>query len=209
MSGTISPHLTCHAPAMVLTIVSARPQRPGPDGSKTRPGTVHLAYRRVLAVSDNSEPADLGLAQADCRAEGCVVVRGPAEIDLSNAGSLRDELTSAVDLGSALVIADLTCTAFCDCAGVTALLAAGEHAARQGAALSVVACRKAVLRAFELTDLPRRLEVYPTVVAAVSRQPAVRTRPGPGRRSQITWLSHRRGTAGAGSGLQPDRSQSP
>jgi anti-sigma B factor antagonist len=134
-----------------------------------------------------------------------MAVRGPTEVDISNSGRLQDDLISAIGLRSALVIADLARTTFCDCAGVTALLTAGRYAHEQGTELSVVACSAPVLRTFDLTGLPRQLAVYPTIEAAISREPTAprSSRPGP-----VTSLSARRGTRAPESVPRPDQPRS-
>jgi anti-sigma B factor antagonist len=100
-------------------------------------------------------------------AVGCLIARMPAEIDIANAGQVRSDLLAAIDRGAAVVVADLSRTSFCDCAGVSALLAAASHAARAGAELRVVARASAVLRTFTLTGLVQALPVYPISADAV------------------------------------------
>jgi anti-sigma B factor antagonist len=99
-----------------------------------------------------------------CRRSGepSTIVALPAEIDISNAERVRLDLGQAVDLGFRVIIADMSRTSFCDCAGVSALLAAAGQAARTGAELRVVARAGAVLRTFELTGVQLALPVFPT-----------------------------------------------
>ena len=99
---------------------------------------------------------------------GWAVVMLPGEIDVANAGQVRSELLAAIDAGHPVVVADMSLTTFCDCAGVSALLAAGSHAARSAAELRVVARARPVLRTFDLTGLPLALPVHPTGSAALS-----------------------------------------
>jgi anti-anti-sigma regulatory factor len=51
-----------------------------------------------------------------------VIVALPAEIDLSNAEQVYDQLAAALASGAAVVIADFTGTRFCDCACLNRLL---------------------------------------------------------------------------------------
>jgi anti-sigma B factor antagonist len=181
----------------------------GRYGSKTWPGTVpHLLG--VLAMSDDR---DLRHA-ADRRgrvpggwgrsAEGSIIVSLPAEVDIANADAARLDLVEAIGHGFRVVIADMSRTSFCDCAGVSALLAAGAQAASAGAELRVVARARAVLRTFELTSLALALPVYPTSSDALS-EAAIATGPRPAGRL----LSRRERTAAGESGPQLDQPQCP
>ena len=66
------------------------------------------------------------------------VVTLPGEIDISNDGQVQDTLTSALDDGTAVLVADAGATAFCGCSGVTALLLTHHRAAAARAQLRVV-----------------------------------------------------------------------
>lgn len=90
------------------------------------------------------------------------IVPLPAEVDIANADEVRRDLVQAIDDRYRVVIADMSSTSFCDCAGVSALLAAGAVAARAHAELRVVAKAGSVLRTFELTGLQLALPIYPT-----------------------------------------------
>jgi anti-anti-sigma regulatory factor len=59
------------------------------------------------------------------------IVTLPAEIDVTNAQSIGDELHAAFGPGVAVVIADMTGTAFLDSSGIRYLLLASEHAHRR------------------------------------------------------------------------------
>jgi len=65
--------------------------------------------------------------------EGVVIVRLPAEIDVSNAEQVRMGLCAALTPGVRIVVADLTGTTFCDVAGVRSLARARICAAAQSA----------------------------------------------------------------------------
>ena len=79
----------------------------------------------------------------------------PDEIDFVNAGSVGERLVVAIVPGVAVVIADLTVTVFCDCAGVRSLLRAGRRASAVHAELRLVAGARAVLRILELVGADR------------------------------------------------------
>ena len=59
-----------------------------------------------------------------------VIVALPAEIDLSNAEQVYDQLSAALASGAAVVIADFTGTRFCDCACLNRLLRVHNQAGR-------------------------------------------------------------------------------
>ncbi len=101
-----------------------------------------------------------------CLAGPVVVVVLPDEIDFVNADSAGERLAAALVPGVAVVIADLTVTVFCDCAGVRSLLAAGGRASAVHAELRLVVCAGAVLRILELLGADQVLPVYPDLGAA-------------------------------------------
>jgi len=61
----------------------------------------------------------------------------PAEIDLTNAERLYDQLYAAVISGAAVIIADFTATSFCDSAGLHRLIMIHKRAAARNAQLVV------------------------------------------------------------------------
>jgi anti-anti-sigma factor len=96
------------------------------------------------------------------------VVTLPGEIDVSNAGQVQDTLTSALDGGTAALVADAGATAFCGCSGVTALLLTHHRAAAAGAQLRVVVGSPSMRRILELTAADQVLNTYPTLAAALA-----------------------------------------
>ena len=96
------------------------------------------------------------------------VVTLPAEIDASNDGQVQDMLTSALDDGTAILVADAGRTAFCGCSGVTALLLTHHRAAAAGAQLRVVLGSPSMRRILELTAADQVLNTYPTLAAALA-----------------------------------------
>jgi anti-anti-sigma factor len=122
----------------------------------------------VLAVSEYGE-----LAEAEGETDGSArrgvdwtIVSLPAEVDIANADQVRADLIAAVRLGCPVIIADLRRTSFCDCAGVSLLMAAASQALRAGAEIRIVASARSVVRTFELTGLPLTMPVYPTMTDA-------------------------------------------
>jgi anti-anti-sigma factor len=109
-----------------------------------------------------SSPAPVTLTRAEP-----VVVRLPAEIDMSSADAAAAQLSDACAPGLT-VIADLSATTFCDLSGVRALLAAHKEAAGGGAQLrAAVPPGGAVRRLLALLAADTILKVFPSVAAAL------------------------------------------
>jgi len=92
----------------------------------------------------------------------------PAEIDMSNAELVREDLLSAVAQGASRLIADMTATTFCDSAGVTVLVRAVRDATAHGSGLRLAARAPAVTRVLALTGVDKLIGVYPSVAAALA-----------------------------------------
>lgn len=96
------------------------------------------------------------------------VVSMAAEIDVTNAGEMLTLITAALGPGVSVVIADLTATRFCDCAGLRHLLLASRQAAAAGAQLRLAILPDGPIgRVVELTDINRHVAVYPTLQLAI------------------------------------------
>lgn len=119
----------------------------------------------------NAERQADGAATAVSAEPGWTLVSLPAEVDIGNADELRANLIAALRHGSTVVIVDMSRTSFCDCAGVSVLLAAASQALRAGAEIRVVARATPVLRMFGLTGLHLALRVYPTTGEALRGPP--------------------------------------
>lgn len=90
----------------------------------------------------------------------CAVITAPPEIDVSNAGELREAMLGAIGEGAGALVADLSETTFCDSAGITALAAAHRWAADVNCELRVVVGAVAVRRIVTITGLHRLIPVY-------------------------------------------------
>jgi anti-sigma B factor antagonist len=97
------------------------------------------------------------------------IVSLPEEIDITNADSCGDELRAAIRPGVAVVIADLTRTAFCDSQGMRQLVLAQDRATEAGAELRLAIASPAVLRALKITGLDQLLRIYPSMQAALQK----------------------------------------
>jgi anti-anti-sigma factor len=106
------------------------------------------------------------MSDLECLVGPAVVVL-PDEIDVVNAGPVGEQLVAAIVPGVAVVVADLSMTTFCDCAGVYSLLLADHTASASNAELRLVARSRAVLRILELLGTDQVLPVYPDLSAAL------------------------------------------
>jgi anti-sigma B factor antagonist len=96
------------------------------------------------------------------------VVSLPAEIDITNADRVREDLLSLLNQGAVLLIADLGKTTFCDSAGVGALVRTFRRAEASQSEMRLVVSTRAVQRVLALTGVDRLLDIYPNVSAALA-----------------------------------------
>jgi anti-sigma B factor antagonist len=101
-----------------------------------------------------------------------VVVTLPAEIDISNADRIGEELCAAITPGIKTVIADMTGTRFCDSSGISMLVVAHRKAIASNVELRLVAVTTVVLRALTLVRIDHLLPVYPSLAEALKPEPA-------------------------------------
>ncbi len=66
------------------------------------------------------------------------VITLPAEIDITNADQVREDLLWVLNQGAVLLIADLSKTTFCDSAGVSALVRSFRRAEASGSQMHLV-----------------------------------------------------------------------
>jgi len=96
------------------------------------------------------------------------VVTLPAEIDVTNADTTREELLAVLNQGAAMLVADMSKTVFCDSSGVSALVRVFRHATTSGAAIRLVVSTPAVQRVLSITGVDRLVDVYPSVAASLA-----------------------------------------
>jgi anti-anti-sigma factor len=115
---------------------------------------------------------------------GMPVIKAPVEIDITNAGQLRAALLSAAGRGHAVLVVDMSETAFCDTAGLQVLVLGHRRAAAEGGEFRLVVQATPLLRVLNLTGLDRVIPNFATLEEAVSELPAIAIRPqgraGPG-----------------------------
>jgi anti-sigma B factor antagonist len=95
------------------------------------------------------------------------VVALPAEIDVSNADAIREDLLSVVNRGAVLLIADMSQTTFCDSAGVSALVRTFRRAAESASEMRLVVSTPAVQRVLSIAGVDRLIDIYPSVTASL------------------------------------------
>jgi anti-sigma B factor antagonist len=95
----------------------------------------------------------------------------PAEVDLTCVAQVRGDLLAALSGDVSVLIADMTGTAFCDSAGVRALVEASRAAADRGIQLRLVVPSAAVRKVFTLMGITELVPVYRELAAAMSDAP--------------------------------------
>jgi anti-sigma B factor antagonist len=96
------------------------------------------------------------------------VVTLPAEIDVTNADAVQDNLLSVLNQGAALLIADMSTTDFCDSAGVSALVRVFRRTSTGTGAMRLVVSTPAVQRVLSITGVDRLVDVFPSVAASLA-----------------------------------------
>jgi len=95
--------------------------------------------------------------------EGAIVVRIDKDrLDITTAPQLKAELKKLLESGVRTLIVDFGGVRFVDSSGLGVLLSALRIAARTGSNVRVVGLRPEVLTIFELAQMHRVLDIYPT-----------------------------------------------
>ena len=108
---------------------------------------------------------------------GVPVVVVPEEIDITSAPELRSALLEAAADGSGTLVADMTRTRFCDCAGLHALIGAHKRARAEGQQVRLAVTGPQVRRILALTALDRLIPVYASLDHALAHPPRRHRRP--------------------------------
>jgi len=96
------------------------------------------------------------------------IVALPEQIDVTNAGQIREELLLVINQGAAALIADMTATVSCDHAGADAVVRAYQRAIVSGIQLRLVVTAPIVRRVLSINGLDRLIPIYPSLEAAVA-----------------------------------------
>ena len=92
----------------------------------------------------------------------------PEQIDVSNAGQIREELQSAINRGAKSLIADMTATVSCDYSGADAVVRTYQRAILSGTELRLVVTAQLVRRVLTISGLDRLVAIYPSLESATT-----------------------------------------
>jgi anti-sigma B factor antagonist len=92
----------------------------------------------------------------------------PDDIDITNSPLIREKLLEVISRYPAVVIVDMTATAFCDASGMTAIVTAYHQAVAVGADLRLVIRHPDMRRIFELCGMDTVISFYPDLPTALS-----------------------------------------
>jgi anti-sigma B factor antagonist len=98
------------------------------------------------------------------------VVALPADMDVSNAGQIGEELLPVINGGATALIADMTATVLCDHAGAGAVVRAFQRAVISDTELRLVVTAPIVSRVLSLSGVDRLVPIQPSLEEA--RAPA-------------------------------------
>src|ERR1700761_2383131 len=97
-----------------------------------------------------------------------VIVVLPAEIDVTNADAVYQQLTAVLAPGVATLIADMTATGFCDSSGVHALMHAYETADSRDVQMRLaISSETSVSRVLQLIGVAKIVPVYTSLQDAL------------------------------------------
>jgi anti-sigma B factor antagonist len=111
------------------------------------------------------------------------VVTLPVEIDIANAGQVRDDLLSVLNRGATTLIVDMGGTTFCDSAGVNALVRAHKRATANSSKMHLVVSAPAVQRVLAITGVDHLMDIYPSVAASLAGS----DQPGPDEKASPSY----------------------
>jgi anti-sigma B factor antagonist len=100
--------------------------------------------------------------------DGQAVVTTPDEIDIGNAGLLREALLAAAASRRPVVIVDMSGTEFCDSTGLNVLVRAHKQAEAEGYSLRLVVRGAALTRILNVTGVGSMFEIYDSLGLALA-----------------------------------------
>src|SRR5713101_6626057 len=106
---------------------------------------------------------------------GYVIAVLSGELDIASAPALREQLLGLLRPAATRLVIDLSAVSYADASGLAVLVATGRRAGLLGGFLHLAAPAPAVAKDLRITGLHRRLDIFPTVQAAI-------TSPGRGQR---------------------------
>jgi anti-sigma B factor antagonist len=96
------------------------------------------------------------------------VIAFPEEVDITNAGQIRDRLLSVINQGAAALVVDLTATTFCDSACVNAIVRAYRRAVASSSQMRLAVVSPAVRRVLEITEIDHLIPVFASLDEALA-----------------------------------------
>lgn len=96
------------------------------------------------------------------------VVRLPGEIDLTNSEQLRTALDETLNAAPAVLVADMSSTAYCCSEGLRILIMTHQAGQRAEIPLRIAGVQARVSRLLALTGATKVLDVYPSTEAALA-----------------------------------------
>jgi anti-sigma B factor antagonist len=103
---------------------------------------------------------------------GLPVISTPEELDVSNAGQLREALL-ATSNGHVVIVVDMSATTFCDSTSLGVLVRAARQAATSGGELRLVIDTPLVLRIFTVTGVDKVFSIFSGLPEALAAKTAV------------------------------------
>ena len=103
---------------------------------------------------------------------GYVVAALGGDLGAESAPALREQLVSLLRAASHLII-DLSAVTHADASGLAVLVGSGRRARLLGGSLRLAAPSPEVSRVLSATGMNQRLDIFPTVRAAITGQPGL------------------------------------
>jgi len=99
---------------------------------------------------------------------GLAVVTTPDEIDIGNAGQLRDALLAAATAGKPVIVVDMSGTEFCDSTCLNVLVRALRQADQDATELRLVVGGTALRRILTVTGMDGMFRIFQTLDQALA-----------------------------------------
>jgi anti-sigma B factor antagonist len=99
--------------------------------------------------------------------DGLAVVATPEEIDISNAGLLREALRRATASGQPVIVVDMSGTEYCDSTGLNVLVRALGEARDVGSEFRLVVGGAGLRRILTVTGVEGMFSIYETLGQAL------------------------------------------
>ena len=116
-----------------------------------------------------------GLSVSSRSERGYVIAVLSGELDIACAPALREQLLGLLRPAASRLVIDLSRVSYADASGLAVLVATGRRAGLLGGYMRLAAPAPAVAKVLRITGLRLRLDIFPTVQAAI-------TSPGRGQR---------------------------